>query len=86
MIFSIFRYLNLQKGSPKGNITLKKTLFDRQMVKNHNKNDNRDHELPGFTFEMSMSITSKCYQKFMSELPFVIDNHALPWFIPIKAS
>ena len=33
MIFMIFRYFNLQKGSFKVNITLKKILFDGHMVK-----------------------------------------------------
>ena len=36
--------LTFEKGN-KGNITLKKTLFDGQMVKNHDKNDNHDHEM-----------------------------------------
>ena len=44
------------------------TIFDGPMVKNHDKNDNHDHEMLGFTFEMSMSIKSQCYQKFMSKL------------------
>ena len=43
MIFVIFHGFNLQKGSFKGNITLEKTLFDGQMVKNHDKNP--DHEM-----------------------------------------
>ena len=59
--------LTFKKGN-KGNITPKKTLFDGQMVKNHDKNDNHDHEMQGFTFEMLMSIMSKRYQKFLSEL------------------
>ena len=68
MIFIIFRDFNLKKGSLKGNITLKKTLFDGHLVKNHDKNDNHDHKMSGFTFEMSMLITSKRNQKFLSEL------------------
>ena len=69
MIFVIFLgFFNRQKGSLKGNITLKKTLFDGQLVKNHDKNDNHDHKMLGFTFEMSMLITSKLNQNFLSEL------------------
>ena len=64
----IFCDFNLQKGSLKGNITLKKTLFDGQLVKNHNKNDDQDHKMLGLNFEMSMLITSKRYQKLLSEL------------------
>ena len=67
MIFVIFHDLNLQKGSLKGNITLKKTLFDGQMVKNHDKFDDHNHKMSGFTFEMSMLITSKGCQKFLLE-------------------
>ena len=57
--------LTFKKGL---NITLKKTLFDGQMVKNHDKNDDHDHEISGFTFEMSMSITFTSYQKFLLEM------------------
>ena len=52
MIFIIFHDFNYQKGTLKGNITLKKTLFNLLMVKNHDKNDSHDHEMLGFTFEM----------------------------------
>ena len=45
MISVIFHDLNLQKGSFKGTITLTKTLFDEQMVKNHDKNDDQGHEM-----------------------------------------
>ena len=58
----IFHDFNLQKDSFKGNITLKKAIFDGQMIKNHNKNDNHDHEtslVVGIQFEMLMLITSK---------------------------
>ena len=56
------------KGSLMGNITLKKTLFNGQMVNNHDQNDDHDHKISGFTFEMLMSIKSKRYQKFLSEM------------------
>ena len=68
MIIVIFHDFNLQKGSLKGNFTLKETLFDGPMVKNHDKNDYHNHKMSGFTFEMLMLITSKRYQKFMLEL------------------
>ena len=74
MIFIIFHNSNQQKASLKGNITLKKTLFDGQLVKNHDKNDNHDPKMSGFTFEMLMSITSKRYQKFLSELQTAIHD------------
>ena len=66
--FHNFHDFNLQKGSLKGNITLNKTLFDGKMVKNHHKNDDHNHKILRFIFEMLMSITSKFYQKFLSEL------------------
>ena len=68
MILLIFHDFNLQKGSLKGNITFKKTLSDGQMIKNHDKKENHDHEMSGFTFEMLMSITSNRYPKFLSEM------------------
>ena len=70
VIFIIFHDFDLQKGSLSGNTTLKKTLFDGQInrKKYHDKNDDYGHKMLGFTFEMLMPITSKCYQKFMSEL------------------
>ena len=54
--FHHFCDFNLQKGSLKGNITLKQTFFDGQMVKmvkNHNKNDDHNHEMSRFTFEIT---------------------------------
>ena len=48
--------------------TWKCNNLDRPMVKNDDKNDDHDHEMSGFTFEILMSITSKYYQKFMPEL------------------
>ena len=68
MIFIIFHNFNHQKDSLKGNITLKNTLFDGQLVKNHHENDDHDPKMLGFTYEMLMLITSKRYQKFLSEL------------------
>ena len=61
--FGHFHDFNLQKGSLKGNITLTKTLFVGPMVKNHDKNDDHNHEMSRFTFEMLMSIKSKRHQK-----------------------